>query len=99
LIQQGSCLRDKGELGLAESALQSLLAAPGLSLEEGSAIRYELALTFEADGRAADAARLYGEIEASNPAFRDVKLRLQQTGETADVFDFDEDELLDFELK
>jgi len=99
LIQQGSCLRDKGELGLAESALQSLLAAPGLSLEEGSAIRYELALTFEAGGRAADAARLYGEIEASNPAFRDVKSRLQQTGETADVFDFDEDELLDFELK
>lgn len=99
LIQQGSCLRDKGELGLAESVLQSLLAAPGLTLEEGSAIRYELALTIEASGRAADAARLYGEIEATNPTFRDVKVRLQNSGDASENFDFDEDDLLDFELK
>lgn len=98
-IQQGSCLRDKGDLVLAESALQSLLAIPGLSLEESSAIKYELALTCEAGGRAADAARLYGEIEAANPAFRDVKTRLQQSGDGSDAFDFDEDDLLDFDLK
>lgn len=99
LIQQWACLRDKGDLALAESALQSLLGAPGLSLEETSAIKYELALTCEADGRAGDAARLYGEIEAANPAFRDVKTRLQQSGDGTDGFDFDEDDLLDFELK
>ncbi|MFA6823846.1 MAG: hypothetical protein WCR32_08590, partial [Geobacter sp.] len=99
LIQQGACLRDKGDFARAESALQSLLAAPGLSLEEASAIKYELALTCEACGRASDAARMYGEIEAANPAFRDVKTRLQQAGDGSDGFDFDEDDLLDFELK
>ena len=99
LIQQGCCLRDKGDFVHAESALQSLLAVPGLSLEESSAIKYELALTCEADGRAADAARLFGEIEATNAAFRDVKLRLQQSSDGTEGFDFDEDELLDFELK
>lgn len=99
LIQQGACLRDKGDFTRAESALQSLLGAPGLSLEETSAIKYELALTCEACGRASDAARMYGEIEAANPAFRDVKTRLQQSGDGTDGFDFDEDDLLDFELK
>lgn len=99
LIQQGACLREKGELDLAENALQSLLAIPTLSLEESSSIKYELALTCEADGRVSDAARLYGEIEAANPAFRDVKMRLQQSAEGAEGFDFDEDDLLDFELK
>lgn len=99
LIQQGACLRDKGDFARAESALQSLLAAPGLSLEETSAIKYELALTSEACGRVSDAARMYGEIEAANPAFRDVKTRLQQSGDGSDGFDFDEDDLLDFELK
>lgn len=101
LLQQGACLRDKGELALAENALQSLLNAPGLSLEESCAIKYELAATYEAGGRAADAARLFGEIEAANPAFRDVKARLQQASDGTDSggFDFDEDDLLDFELK
>jgi tetratricopeptide (TPR) repeat protein len=99
LIQQGGCLRDKGDVVRAESALQSLLGAPGLSLEETSAIKYELALTCEACGRASEAARMYGEIEAANPAFRDVKTRLQQSGDGSDGFDFDEDDLLDFELK
>jgi tetratricopeptide (TPR) repeat protein len=99
LIQQGGCLRDKGDCTRAESALQSLLGAPGLSLEEISAIKYELALTCEACGRAGEAARLYGEIEAANPAFRDVKTRLEQSGDGSDGFDFDEDDLLDFELK
>ncbi len=98
-IQQGACLRAKGELALAESALQSLLADSGLPSEEKCAIMYELALTFEAGGRAADAARLYGEIEASNPAFRDVTARLKQSGDSADVFDFDEDDLLGFDLE
>jgi tetratricopeptide (TPR) repeat protein len=99
LIQQGACLRDKGDVARAESALQSLLGAPGLSLEETSAIKYELALTCEVCGRSSDAARMYGEIEATNPAFRDVKTRLKQSGDGSDGFDFDEDDLLDFELK
>lgn len=99
LVQQGACLRDKGDFARAENALQSLLKVPGLSLEETSSISYELALTFEASGRAGDAARLYGEIEAANPAFRDVKARLEQSGDGTDGFDFNEDDLLDFELK
>jgi len=101
LVQQAGCFRDKGELELAENALTALFGAPGLFHEERTAIKYELALTYEAGGRSADASRLYSEIEAESPAFRDVKARLEQSslGSGESVFDFSEDELLDFDLK
>ncbi len=101
LVLQGGCLRDKGELELAENALNSLLTAPGISIEERAAIKYELALTFEVAGRTSDASRLYSEIDSELPEFRDVKARLQQSSLSSDAsdFDFSEDDLLDFDLK
>ena len=100
LIQQGGCLREKGELQPAESAFRSLLSAPGLSAEQRCAISYELALVCEASGRTDEAAVLYAEIEAVQPAYRDVAARLQDaTQKNEEGFDFDEDDLRDFELK
>ncbi len=97
LTLQGACLREKGELALAVNALQAVLALPGLTVEDSCALKYELALTFAAQGDEEQARRCFAEIQACNPTFRDVGTRLQ--GGSAAGFDFDEDDLLDFELK
>jgi len=101
LILQGACLRDKGELQLAESALRALLASPALTLEDSCALKYELALTCTALGKSDEAWMLLGEVEQLDPAYRDVSARLHDAseGKTVGGLDFSEDELLDFELK
>lgn len=101
LILQGACLRDKGELQLAESALRALLASPALSIEDSCALKYELALTCTALGKSDEAWTLLGEVEQLDPAYRDVSARLHDAseGKTVGGLDFSEDELLDFELK
>lgn len=97
LTLQGACLREKGELALAINALQAVLAFPGLTIEDSCALKYELALTFVAQGDDEQARRCFQEIQSQNPSFKDVGARLQ--GESTAGFDFDEDDLLDFELK
>jgi tetratricopeptide (TPR) repeat protein len=101
LILQGACLRDKGELQLAETALRALLASPALTLEDSCALKYELALTCTALGKGDEAWMLLGEVEQLDPAYRDVSARLHDAseGKTVGGLDFSEDELLDFELK
>lgn len=100
LILQGACLRDKGELQHAESALRTLLESPSLTSEDTCALKYELALTFAAQGNQEQARQFFEDVETLNPAFRDVGLRLHTSSGTRDEsFDFNEDELLDFELK
>ncbi|MDK9717796.1 MAG: tetratricopeptide repeat protein [Trichlorobacter sp.] len=101
LILQGACLRDKGELQLAESALRALLASPALTPEDSCALKYELALTYTALGKSEEAWMLLGEVEQLDPAYRDVSARLHDAseGKTVGGLDFSEDELLDFELK
>lgn len=100
LILQGACLRDKGDLQRAESALLTLLESPSLSREDACALKYELALTCAAQGNQDQAQAYFQEVEQLNPAFRDVGTRLHASpGEQGESFDFDEDELLDFELK
>ncbi len=100
LILQGACLRDKGELQLAENALRALCDSPSLTREDSCALKYELALTFAAEGNQEQSRQLLEEVEVLNPAFRDVGMRLHTSSDGQDEsFDFDEDELLDFELK
>jgi tetratricopeptide (TPR) repeat protein len=101
LILQGACLRDKGELQLAENALQALLVSPTLSREDSCALKYELALTCTALGKSSEALTLFEEIEHADPDYRDVSARLHDAseGKAATGLDFSEDELLDFELK
>ncbi len=101
MILQGACLREKGDLELAETALSALSESPELSAENACALKYELALTYTAMGNGERARQLLEEIEAVNPAFRDVAKRLQisPVQENEEHFDFSEDELLGFDIK
>jgi tetratricopeptide (TPR) repeat protein len=96
LILQGTCLREKGNLDVAESVLRSLLK-PGLGLEDGCSVKYELALTCEAAGKADEAAGLLAEIDATQPGFRDVRSRLDASGERP-ALEFSDEELKGFDL-
>ncbi len=101
LILQGACLREKGEVTLAESALRALLGSPDLSVDDRCGLQYELALTCVALGKKEEAWRLFKDIEQINPQYRDVALRLHDATETrfAGGLDFSDDELLGFDLK
>lgn len=100
-ILQGACLREKGELLLAETALRALLESPGMTPEDACALKYELALTCIPLGKEQESWALFEEIEAINPSYRDVASRLHDAseGRAAGGLDFSEDELLDFDLK
>lgn len=97
LIMQGVCLRDRGEFDTAESVLNALLK-PGLSLEDSSAVKYELVLTYEYAGKTEQATKLLNEIDSSNPGFRDVSSRLNAANLESSL-DFSDDDLNDFGLK
>ena len=94
LIMQCACLRERGELEKAITMLQALLK-PGLSEEENCAVKYELASGYEAVGRKEEANLLLGEINATNPGFRDIGTRLN-TANLSDSLDFSDDDLKDF---
>lgn len=96
LMLQGACLREKGSLDAAETVLRSLLK-PGLGLEEGCSVKYELALICEAAGKAEEAAALLAEIDATQPGFRAVHSRLDATGESLSL-EFSDEELKGFDL-
>lgn len=97
LILQGACLRERGELSTAENFLGSLMK-PGLEPKDSCAVKYELALTFEALGKVDAAAILLEEIAAVNPGFKDVRSRLDAATEDTGL-DFSDDELQGFDLQ
>ena len=101
LILQGACLREMGELALAESALRTLLSSPKLSVEDTCALKYELALTLSARGEGGSARELFEEVRQLNPDYRELDRHLNDATDPGKEsgFDFDEDDLLDFELK
>jgi tetratricopeptide (TPR) repeat protein len=101
LILQGACLREKGEIKLAESALRALLDSPDMIEDDRCGLQYELALTCIALGKEEEAWRLLKDIEQINPHYRDVATRLHDASETrfAGGLDFSDDELLGFDLK
>lgn len=101
LILQGACLREKGETRLAETALRTLLASPGMSADERCSLMYELALTCTALGKEDEAWELFKEVEQINPHYRDIVARLHDASEGRESggLDFSDDDLLDFELK
>lgn len=96
LIMQGACLRERGEYDTAISMLNALLN-PGLSLEDSSAVKYELVLTYESAGKTDQAEKLLNDIDSSNHGFRDVSSRLNATN-LENSLDFSDEELKNFEL-
>lgn len=96
-VLQGVCLREKGDPVKAEGFMRSLLN-PGLSLDDSSSIKYELALTCQALGKNDEAAALLADINDANPGFRDVSSRLDAAGVEASL-DFSDEDLQGFDLK
>jgi predicted Zn-dependent protease len=97
LILQGTCFLEKGNPEAAENVLRSLLK-PELGMEDACSIKYELALICEASGKSAEAAGLLAEIDADYPGFRDVRTRLDSSGDAL-TLDFSDEELKGFDLK
>jgi len=95
LVLQAACLRERGELDTAEKILTSLIK-PEQGVEDTCAVKYELALILEAQGKNERAAALMAEIDAVNADFRDVHERLKNAGDT---LEFSDEELQGFELK
>lgn len=96
-VLQGVCLREKGDPAKAEGFLRSLVN-PGLSLDDSSSIKYELALTCQVLGKNDEAAALLAEINTANPGFRDVRSRLDAAGVDSSL-DFSDEDLQGFDLK
>lgn len=94
LIMQGACLRDRGEFDTAINMLNTLLK-PSLNLDDSCAVKYELALTYEAAGKTDESAQLLNEIDSANPDFRDVSSRLKNT-DLANSLDFSDEDLKNF---
>lgn len=101
LAMQGACLREKGELAVAENALRALLSSPGLSVDEEVTVEYELALTLQRLGRGDESRMLLEEVERACPGFRDTALLLQDAAEGGDdaSLDFSDEDLQGFDLK
>jgi pilus assembly protein FimV len=72
----GVCCNDLGRHGEAAEWYQKALVAPDLSVEARTALRYELASSFERTGDIAQAVNLFEEILAHDPSYRDVSTRL-----------------------
>jgi len=72
----GVCANDLGRFDEAASWYQKALVAPDLSPDARTALRYELALAFEKSGEIDQAAGLFEDIHAKDPAYRDVSARL-----------------------
>lgn len=97
LIMQGACLRERGDYDNALSMLSALLK-PNLSRDDSSAVKYELAITFESAGKTDRARQLLNEVNSSNHGFRDVSSRLNASN-LENSLDFSDEELDDFDLK
>lgn len=94
LIMQCACLRERGELEKSITMLLVLLKS-GLSEQESCAVKYELSTGYEAAGKKEDAKLLLNEINATDPGFRDIRLRLS-TADISDSLDFSDDDFKDF---
>jgi|GEM_PF-2363892 len=94
LTLQAICYRKMGELPEAEGLLRRGLDLKVLSPAERGCLNYELARLLEKRGESQEAVRLYREVNAVDPAFRDVSRRLYRlTGEEPhDVIDLELEE-------
>lgn len=76
LTLEGICYRDKGDVAKAEEIFINTLSLQGLSGEEQLSLNYELAFLYETGGRQEDALRLYRQVRAINPEFRDAAKKM-----------------------
>jgi tetratricopeptide (TPR) repeat protein len=99
LTLEGICLRDMGSCDKAEEVFTETLLEQRLTVEEKVSLKYELAFLYEKMSREEDALRLYRQVRAENPGFRDSakKIALLEGGEISlELVDM---ELLELEVE
>jgi tetratricopeptide (TPR) repeat protein len=96
LTLEGICYRDKGEVAKAEEIFINTLSLQGLTGEEQLSLNYELAFLYETVGRQEDALRLYRQVRAINPGFRDAAKKIAHLQGSDDS---DEMELLELDVE
>jgi len=72
----GVCANELGKHVDAAEWYQKALVAPDLSSDARTALRYELAFSFEMTGEIEQAVGLFTDIQRIDPAYRDVSARL-----------------------
>ena len=72
----GVCANELGKHVDAAEWYQKALVAPDLSSDARTALRYELAFSFEMTGEIEQAVGLFTDIQSIDPAYRDVSARL-----------------------
>ena len=72
----GVCANELGKHVDAAEWYQKALVAPDLSSDARTALRYELAFSFEMIGETEQAVGLFTDIQSIDPAYRDVSARL-----------------------
>ncbi len=72
----GYCFMEKSMPKLAQLWYEKALQSKDLTVEQKHALSYEIALTYESQGKAKEAAEVYSEIYAIDVTYRDVKNKL-----------------------
>ncbi len=72
----GVCANELGKHDDAAEWYQKALVAPDLSADARTALRYELAFSFEMTGEIDQAVGLFADIQRIDPSYRDVSARL-----------------------
>ncbi len=77
-VHLGYSFSKKGLFKEAEEWFKKVLSMEGISEDKIISIKYELANIYEINGNNNEAIKLYKEIEATEPDYRDVKNRLKK---------------------
>jgi len=73
----GYCFMEKSMPRLAQLWYEKALQSKDVTTEEKHALSYEIALTYESQGKTKEAAEVYSEIYAIDVTYRDVKDKLE----------------------
>jgi len=73
----GICFRVKGLHDLAEKWYRKGLEAPGFPEDVYTGLKYDLAETFDEQGRKDEAAALFKEVYAANATYRDIRQKIR----------------------
>lgn len=75
----GICQRDKGDYAASVQSFSAAIKTPGTNEKQKASFFYELATTLELDGQPAKAQKMFQQVQALDPGFRDVAEKLGGT--------------------
>ncbi|MCA9529847.1 MAG: tetratricopeptide repeat protein [Myxococcales bacterium] len=77
-LMVGLCELDRGDAAAAIRSLEAGLDAEAITPTESLGLRYEIGVIYENQGDAANAARYFRAVAKVDPAFRDVRAKLER---------------------